>query len=67
MDILQYQEQSFSVFRCFRANNSNEETLREFFDWKYRWTDLRLTNFGFTVNGTVYIINPVICIWILRI
>ena len=43
MDILLYQEQSSSVFRCFTANNSNEETIRESIQLEIRLD--HLTNF----------------------
>ena len=58
MDILLYQEQSPSVFRCLRQ--SKEQTQRVYFNWKYRW--YHLTNFGSTVNTSVngrpWITNP---------
>ena len=54
MDILMYQEQSSRVFRCFAANDSNEETLRPLSELipQLEIPLDHLTNFGSTVNGT---------------
>ena len=43
-----YQEQSSNVFRCFAANDSNEETTALQLEIPLD----HLTNFGSTVNGT---------------
>ena len=51
MDILLYQEHSSNVFRCFPANDSNEETTASMGILQLEIPLDHLTNFGSIVNG----------------
>ena len=69
MDILMFQEQSSSVFRCFAANDSNKETLRplwEYFNRKYRWI-IWLISDPLWMEQLRSLYNPLTWISILRI